>query len=215
MSSRCRVVVLISGSGSNLQAILDQASSHYEVVGVLSNKADAFGLIRAEKANIATAVISHKHFEDRLSFDQAMIEKIDAWQPDLVVLAGFMRILTEQFVNHYLGKLINIHPSLLPKYPGLDTHARAISAGDTEHGATVHYVTPELDAGPSIVQAVVKIEAEDSAESLQARVHKAEHKIYPQAVQWIAQNKVVMHSASSTLFEGEPISDEQLKVRVN
>ncbi|WP_119393878.1 phosphoribosylglycinamide formyltransferase [Salinibius halmophilus] len=211
MSQRCRVVVLISGSGSNLQAILDHPNTDYEVVGVLSNKADAFGLIRAQKAGIATAVISHKDFTDRLSFDQAMIERIDAWQPDLVVLAGFMRILTEQFVDHYLGKLINIHPSLLPKYPGLDTHARAIAAGETEHGATVHFVTPELDAGPSIMQAVVPIAADDDTDTLQAKVHRGEHKIYPLAVQWIAQGRVVMQDSQTTLLDNLPISREQLR----
>lgn len=210
MSRRCRVVVLISGSGSNLQALLDQATSDYQVVGVLSNKADAFGLIRAQKAQIATAVVNHKDYPDRLSFDHAMIEQIDAWQPDLVVLAGFMRILTAEFVNHYLGRLINIHPSLLPKYPGLDTHARAITNGDSHHGATVHFVTPELDAGPSIVQAIVPIHSHDTASSLQAKVHRGEHKIYPLAVQWIAQKRVHMQDANTVLLDNIPLSSERL-----
>lgn len=192
MSKKARVVVLLSGSGSNLQAILDYPTEHYQVVGVLSNKADAFGLIRAERANIDQTVIRHKDYDSRLAFDQALMARIDQWQPDIVVLAGFMRILTPEFVHHYLGRLINIHPSLLPKYPGLDTHARALANGDQTHGATVHFVTPELDAGPAIIQAQLTIGATDDTATLQARVHKGEHKIYPVALDWLASGYVSM-----------------------
>ncbi len=154
------IVVLISGSGSNLQAIIDATANnqHCKVVGVLSNKESAFGLERAKKANIETAVIDNTSFESRLAFDHALIEQIDAWQADLVVLAGFMRILTDEFVQHFNGRLLNIHPSLLPKYKGTNTHQRALDAGDTEHGCTVHFVSEELDGGAAIIQAATRVE---------------------------------------------------------
>ena len=194
-SSRCRVVVLISGSGTNLQAFLDAAAAPdcaYSVTAVISNKADAFGLTRAENAGVATQVLSHRDFADRESFDRAMTEVIDSYRPDLVILAGFMRILTPAFVRHYSGRLLNIHPSLLPKYQGLHTHQRALDAGDSEHGATVHFVTEELDGGPPIVQAAVPVEADDTADSLASRVQVQEHKIYPLAATWFAQGRLRM-----------------------
>lgn len=201
------VVVLISGSGSNLQAIMDAAatSGSYRVTGVLSNRADAYGLVRAANKSIPTAIIDHKQFADRESFDAAMIEQIDGWQPDLVVLAGFMRILTEGFVAHYNGRLINIHPSLLPKFKGVNTHERAIAAGEAEHGCTVHFVTPELDSGAAITQAATAIQADDTAQTLQQRIHKLEHLIYPLAVEWFATDRLEQRLDRAWL-DGEPLS---------
>jgi len=191
------IVVLISGSGTNLQAIIDQCSEGKipgKINAVLSNKAEAYGLERAKQADIATHVLSHKDFESRELYDQALIEVIDEYRPDVVVLAGFMRILTAQFVEHYKGKLINIHPSLLPKYQGLDTHQRAIDAGDEEHGCSVHFVTEELDGGPVILQAKVPIFEEDNADDLAQRVHVQEHLIYPLVVKWMSQGRLTMTS---------------------
>ncbi|MFW1677099.1 phosphoribosylglycinamide formyltransferase [Pontibacter sp. JAM-7] len=187
------IVVLISGSGSNLQAIIDAVTNgriNGRIAAVFSNKADAYGLQRARKAGIHTVAINHQNFVDRLSFDQAMIAEIDRHQPDLVVLAGFMRILTPQFVRHYEGRLFNIHPSLLPKYKGLHTHQRALEAGDQHHGCTVHFVTEELDGGPLAVQGRVSIDKEDTVESLQQKVHRVEHQIYPLAVEWFCADRL-------------------------
>lgn len=193
MSSR--IVVLISGSGTNLQAIIDACkSADYPgtVVGVVSNKSDAYGLTRAKEADIATIALSHKDFESRDSYDEALIAKIDQLRPDLIVLAGFMRILTPAFVQHYQGKLLNIHPSLLPKYQGLNTHQRAIDAGDKVHGVSVHFVTEELDGGPVILQAKVPVFDEDSSDDLAERVHEQEHRIYPLVVKWFCQKRLSM-----------------------
>ncbi|WP_448213392.1 phosphoribosylglycinamide formyltransferase [Colwellia sp. MEBiC06753] len=197
-----RIVVLISGSGTNLQALIDACNADTypgEIVGVLSNKADAYGLTRAEQADIATTTLSHKEFASREDYDLALIEAIDTYQPDIVVLAGFMRILTPAFVQHYLGKLVNIHPSLLPKYQGLNTHQRAIDAGDDVHGVSVHFVTEELDGGPVILQAKVPIFDGDLADDLAARVHEQEHKIYPLVVKWLCQNRLSMHNKQAIL----------------
>jgi phosphoribosylglycinamide formyltransferase-1 len=198
----CRVVVLISGSGSNLQSLIDaiaRGEVAATIAAVISNRADAFGLQRAERAGIATAVLDHKGFPDRTSFDAALAAHIDAFAPDLVVLAGFMRILTDAFVNRYHGRLLNIHPSLLPNYPGLDTHRRAIAAGDAEAGATVHFVTAELDGGPAILQAAVPITAEDTPQTLAARVLTVEHRIYPQAVAWFAAGHLQLRADGAYL----------------
>ena len=157
----CNVVVLISGSGSNLQALIDsivQDGNPARIAAVICNRADAYGLVRAQNAGIPTRVLDHKQFDGREAFDAALIEAIDGFDPQLVVLAGFMRILTGDFVRHYEGRLLNIHPSLLPKYKGLHTHQRALEAGDREHGCSVHFVTEELDGGPLVVQAVVPVE---------------------------------------------------------
>ncbi|MBB5213136.1 phosphoribosylglycinamide formyltransferase [Microbulbifer hydrolyticus] len=194
-SAKCRAVVLISGSGTNLQAFLDAAAREdcdYTVAAVISNKADAYGLTRAQNAGVATEVLSHRDFSDRDSFDQAMAKLIDTYQPDLIILAGFMRILTPDFVRHYSGRMLNIHPSLLPKYQGLHTHQRALDAGDSEHGATVHFVTEELDGGPPVLQAAVPIEAGDTAETLAQRVQVQEHEIYPLVATWFAQGRLKM-----------------------
>lgn len=182
-----RLVILISGRGSNMQSIVQMAQSRedMQVVAVLANRADSAGLSWAAEAGIATELVEHKQFSERLAFDQAMMERIDAYQPDWVILAGFMRILTEQFVNHYQGRLINIHPSLLPLFPGLDTHQRALEAGCTVHGSTVHFVTPALDAGPTIAQSLVPVLPSDDEASLTERVLSMEHILYPSVVQYL------------------------------
>lgn len=189
------IVVLISGNGSNLQALIDsQARGELpvEIRVVISNRSDAYGLVRARKAGIETIVLSHRDFPSREAYDAKLMELIDARQPELVVLAGFMRILSERFVNHYLGRLINIHPSLLPAFRGLDTHERALRAGVKEHGCSVHFVTPELDAGPIIIQARVPVLDGDTPSTLAARVQTQEHRIYPLAVKWIAEGRIQM-----------------------
>ncbi|EGM77478.1 phosphoribosylglycinamide formyltransferase, formyltetrahydrofolate-dependent [Rheinheimera sp. A13L] len=203
------IVVLISGSGSNLQAILDACSAGFiagKVTAVVSNKAKAYGLERAKKAGAAALVLDHKAYADRASYDRALIETIDQHQPDLVVLAGFMRILTPEFVQHYQGRLLNIHPSLLPKYQGLNTHQRAIDAGDTEHGCSVHFVTAELDGGPVILQAKVPVFPGDDADVVAQRVHEQEHRIYPLVVRWFCQNRLQQQS-DKALLDGLLLSD--------
>jgi len=188
-----KLVILISGSGSNLQQFIDQTASgeiKAEISAVISNRPDVFGLERAEKANIPTLVLDHTQFIDRESFDESLAQIIDSYEPDLIILAGFMRILGENFVKHYNNKLINIHPSLLPLYKGLHTHKRALENKQTEHGASVHFVIPELDAGEIILQGVVPVKADDTEVSLASRVHKIEHIIYPEAVKRIIDKKV-------------------------
>lgn len=195
------VVVLISGSGTNLQAIIDACANgkiQGQVTAVISNKDGVFGLERAAKANIPSQVLSHKSYDSRELYDQALIQEIDKYQPDVVVLAGFMRILTANFVEHYQGKLINIHPSLLPKYQGLDTHQRAIDAGDSEHGCSVHFVTEELDGGPVILQAKVPVFEDDDADTLAQRVHVQEHQIYPMVVKWMCEKRLTMKQENNT-----------------
>jgi phosphoribosylglycinamide formyltransferase-1 len=199
-----RLVVLASGNGSNLQAILDACDHNMQVVGVLSNKPASFCLSRAQQHNIQTAVIEHSHYPEREHFDAAMREVIDAWQPDLVVLAGFMRILTPAFVDHYANRLINIHPSLLPKYKGLHTHQRALDSGDHEHGCSVHLVNAELDGGPVLAQMVVPVLPQDSAETLAQRVHKAEHLIYPAVISWFVHQRLQLNNGQICL-DGEPL----------
>lgn len=197
-----RIVVLISGGGTNLQAIIDACKDGYingEVVAVISNKADVYGLIRAEQAGISHAVLSHKNHDSRESYDQALVNKINSFSPDLVVLAGFMRILTADFVQTYSGKLLNIHPSLLPKYQGLNTHQRAIDAKDNEHGVSVHFVTEELDGGPVILQAKVPVFSEDSVDDLASRVHQQEHRIYSLVVKWFCENRLSMQNEQAIL----------------
>jgi phosphoribosylglycinamide formyltransferase-1 len=188
-----KLVFLISGSGSNLQAFIDAVEQHTlkaKIALVISNKAGVKGLERAQNAQISTAVLEHVSFPDRLAFDRALIALIDRQQPDAVILAGFMRILTPEFVSHYEGKLFNIHPSLLPKYPGLHTHQRAIDNGDTLAGASVHFVVPELDAGPLVVQASVPVLPGDDASTLAHRVLMKEHIIYPMAIRWFLENRL-------------------------
>ena len=206
MGHTCNVVVLISGSGSNLQALIDSlgADNPARIGAVISNRADAYGLTRAQNAGIATAVLDHQAFDGREAFDAALIDAIDAYRPDLVVLAGFMRILTPAFVQHYHGRLLNIHPSLLPKYKGLHTHQRARADGEAEHGCSVHFVTEELDGGPLIVQAVVPVQPGDTAEQLASRVHIGEHHIYPLAVRWFAEGRLRLGAQGAEL-DGTPL----------
>ena len=203
----CNVVVLISGSGSNLQALIDSVAhdgNPARIAAVICNRAGAYGLERAKQAGIATELLDHKQFDGREAFDAALIQAIDAHQPDLVVLAGFMRILTPGFVQHYAGRLLNIHPSLLPQHTGLHTHQRAIEAGDSEHGCSVHFVTEELDGGPLVVQAVLPVMADDTAESLARRVHQQEHQIYPLAVRWFAEGRLRL-GAQGAMLDGQPL----------
>lgn len=205
---KLRLLVLISGSGSNLQAIIDACANgklHAEVVAVISNRPGVRGLQRAEQAGINAELLDHKGFDSREDFDAALIERIDKHQPELVILAGFMRILTPAFVRHYAGRMLNIHPSLLPKYQGLNTHQRALDAGDAEHGVSVHYVTEELDGGPVVLQAAVPVLPGDDAASLAARVQIEEHKIYPAVIQWIAEGRLCFDNAQGPLLDGEPL----------
>lgn len=182
-------VVLISGSGSNLQALID-AGFASSIRAVISNKANAYGLERAKQAGITTHVLSHKDFSSRETYDTALAELIHPYKPQVIVLAGFMRILTPAFVEQFLGKIINIHPSLLPKYPGLHTHQRALDAGDKQHGVSIHFVTAELDGGPLIAQASLPILADDTAESLQQNVHALEHQLYPKVLSWFKDKRI-------------------------
>ena len=190
-----RIVILISGRGSNMESMMRTAAAQRwsaQIAAVISNKPDAAGLEIARAAGIPTAVVNHRDYAGREPFDAALAAAIDPYQPNLVVLAGFMRILTDTFVNHFAGRLINIHPSLLPSFIGLDTHQRAIDAGVKFHGATVHFVTPELDHGPIIAQAVVPVHPNDDAETLAARVLEQEHQIYPRAVLDLLEGRLVL-----------------------
>jgi len=187
------IVVLISGGGSNLQAIIDAIDAgalHADIRAVISNRADAYGLERARLHGIRTAVVNHRDYADRELFDRALQQSIDQFEPHLLVLAGFMRILTPAFVEHYQGRMMNIHPSLLPRYTGLNTHQRAIDAGDLEHGVSIHFVTNELDGGPVISQARIPILPGDDAESLARRVLDQEHIIYPQTLEWYCRGRL-------------------------
>ena len=204
---KCRVVVLISGRGSNLQAILDQAASGewpVDIAAVISNRPGVHGLERARRAGVPALELDHKNYPDRPEFEAALIELIDRQQPDLVILAGFMRVLTPGFTKHYRGRLFNIHPSLLPKFRGLHTHERALAAGETEHGATIHFVTAELDGGPIIVQARVPVLPDDDPDTLAARVLAQEHRLYPQAIRWFAEGRLRLEG-EQVWFDGKPL----------
>ena len=185
------MVILISGRGSNMQAMVEAG---LPVAAVISNRADAAGLAYAEGRGIATAVIAHRDYATRDAFDEALAQAIDGFRPDLVALAGFMRILTDSFVLRYQGRMLNIHPSLLPAFPGLDTHARALAAGVKLHGCTVHFVTAELDHGPIVIQAAVPVLPRDDEAQLAARVLAQEHRIYPQAARWFLEGKLVVEN---------------------
>lgn len=209
-----KLVVLISGNGSNLQAILDsiaQGELRATVAAVISNKADAYGLVRAQQAGVTTEVLSHRDFADRDAFDQALIGVVDRYQPDIVVMAGFMRILTPGFVEHYANRLLNIHPSLLPNYKGLDTHARVLAADETEHGCSIHFVTAELDGGPVIAQAVVPIQNGDTPDTLATRVHKSEHRLYPLVLSWLAEGRLTVSNHVLSLDDRPLDQPEQLR----
>ncbi|EIJ43109.1 phosphoribosylglycinamide formyltransferase, formyltetrahydrofolate-dependent [Beggiatoa alba B18LD] len=189
---RLAVVILISGRGSNLKAIIDAADPLVDIRAVISNRPQAQGLTYAEQAGIPCEIIDHTQFADRATFDTALQICINRYQAQLVVLAGFMRILTPAFIQHYLGRLINIHPSLLPAFKGLHTHRQALQAGVTEHGATVHFVTPELDSGATILQGRVPVYHDDTEEQLAQRVLQIEHQLYPQVIHWFAKRRLCL-----------------------
>ncbi len=228
-------VILISGNGSNLQAIIDETSCDeakcdkakdhetqnvetqdqpsnnkrkklpINIAAVISNNPQTYGLKRARLAGLHTEILDHRKFKDRCTYDTALQKLIEQFNPDLIVLAGFMRILTSEFVKHYLGRLINIHPSLLPQFPGLHTHRQALDAGVKFHGASVHFVTPELDAGPVIIQALVPVKENDTVESLNARVLEQEHIIYPLAIRWFANKRLNLKNNQAYL-DGSPLT---------
>lgn len=200
------VVVLISGSGSNLQAIIDgmqNGNLPINITAVISNQPGVYGLQRAVKTDIPAMVVRHSDYQNRELYDAELIKVIDQHQPDLVVLAGFMRILTPGFTQHYQNRLMNIHPSLLPKFTGLHTHQRALDAKEKWHGASVHFVIPELDAGPVIIQGKLPITEDDTSDSLQQRIHKIEHIIYPLAVKWFAEQRLSIDNDSVLLDNAE------------
>jgi len=202
------IVVLISGSGTNLQAIIDQIQQdhmHADIKAVISNRPDVKGLQRARDAGINAETLDHTQFANREDFDQALQQRIDHYQPKLVVLAGFMRILTESFVAHYADRMLNIHPSLLPDFRGLNTHQRALDAGRTQHGVSVHFVTNELDSGPVVLQALIDINEDDTADSLAARIHKQEYIIYPMAIGWFAAGRLRCKN-NQAMLDGKTLS---------
>lgn len=197
------IVILISGRGSNMEAIVRAKIPGARIAAVISNRPEAGGLAFAASHGIPTRVVDHKAYPSREAFDAALAETIDALAPDLVVLAGFMRVLTDGFVNRYSGRLLNIHPSLLPSFPGLHTHQRALEAGVRVHGTTVHFVTPTLDCGPIVIQAVVPVLPGDDEDSLAARVLVQEHRIYPQAVSWFVADRLSIDAAGRVDVKAE------------
>ena len=201
------IVILISGRGSNMEALIaarDAGQLPVNIAAVISNRPDATGLETAARAGIVTHYVDHKGFAERDQFDAALAECIDGFAPDLVVLAGFMRILTDGFVRHYAGRLMNIHPSLLPAFPGLHTHRRALEEGVRIHGCTVHFVTPALDHGPVVIQAAVPVVDGDDEATLAARVLRQEHRIYPQAVRWFAEDRLRVEGGCVRLAAPQP-----------
>jgi len=205
MSAEKNICVLISGTGSNLQALMDACSAgriNGRIAAVISNKADAYGLARARNTDIATHVISHQDYETREQYDAALTQLLEQINADCIVLAGFMRILTPGFVEHFSGKLLNVHPSLLPKYKGLNTHQRAIDNKDEEHGVSVHFVTAELDGGPVIVQSRVPVFDYDTAEELAERINEQELRIYPLVVKWFCEGRLAMKD-NKAIFDDE------------
>lgn len=210
-----RIVILISGSGSNMQAIAEACAKKEmdaEVVAVISNRPDVMGLQRAKEFKIATDVVDHTQFSNREEFDANLIRAIDEHSPDLVVLAGFMRILTSDFVRRYKGRMLNIHPSLLPKYKGLNTHQKALDAGEKEAGVTVHYVSEDLDSGANIIQAVVPILDDDDEGILRSRVQVQEHVIYPIAVKWFVEGRLSLNKGDA-YFDGQILPESGLQLK--
>ncbi|MEG0341178.1 phosphoribosylglycinamide formyltransferase [Acinetobacter sp. TY1] len=199
-----KIAVLVSGSGSNLQALID-ANLSGKIVGVISNKPEAYALKRAKQAGIATAIIEHKKYPNRESFDAVMHQQLLDWDVDLVILAGFMRILSASFVQSWQGKMVNIHPSLLPNYKGMHTHQRVLNTGDVLHGCTVHYVTTELDAGQALTQGVLKVGLHDTVETLSNRIHVLEHLIYPQAIEWICNGTIQHLDNGDVHYKGQKL----------
>ena len=210
----CRTAILISGSGTNLQAFIDRVAAgdlDLDLCVVFSNNPDAFVLERATRDGIPTACIKHGDHDDRESFDRAVADVLDGYEPELIVLAGFMRILSPWFVSHYEGKILNIHPALLPKYPGLNTHQRVLDAGDEWHGSTVHFVTEELDGGPRILQGRLRVNPGESADELQHRVQALEHQIYPEAAGLVGSGRVAFDKGR-TLVDGRVTSEPVLQI---
>lgn len=204
-----KAAILISGSGTNLQSFIDRVNDgrlDLEIAVVFSNRPDAYGLERAAKAGIRTVCVEHGSFKEREQFDRSIANTLDEFEPDLVILAGFMRILSPWFVQHYAGKILNIHPALLPLYPGLNTHARSLEAGDSHHGSTVHFVTDELDAGPRILAGRLAIGRQETADELKIRVQTLEHEIYPQAAQLCAEGRVTFENGAA-LLDGKRMAD--------
>jgi len=205
------IVILISGRGSNMEAIVRSAQAEQwesvlqaRIAGVISNRPQAAGLAIARDLGVPTLALDHKIYATREAFDAALVQAIDAWQPDLVLLAGFMRVLTAGFVGRYAGRLMNIHPSLLPSFAGLDTHQRALDTGVKIHGSTVHFVTPDLDDGPIIIQAAVPVLAQDNASTLATRVLQQEHRIYPLAVRWFVEGQLQVEQGRVRQLQGQP-----------
>ncbi|MEM5382208.1 phosphoribosylglycinamide formyltransferase [Paraburkholderia phymatum] len=201
------LVILISGRGSNMEAIVRACASEgwpARVAAVIANRPDAAGLAFAASQGIATVVVDHRQFSDRETFDAALAREIDSFEPDLVVLAGFMRVLTNGFVDRYAGRMLNVHPSLLPSFPGLKTHQQALDAGVRLHGASVHFVTSQLDHGPIVVQSAVPVRAGDDAATLAARVLETEHVIYPRAVRWFVEGRIALDGLRVTVTPPEP-----------
>lgn len=212
MDNLCDIVVLVSGNGSNLQALIDASSdSNFRIVGVISNNPDAYGLERARRNSIPAFVIEHKQYPDRISFDRELISKIDELAPSLIVLAGFMRILSGEFVQHYAHRILNIHPSLLPKYPGTDTHQRVLEAGDPEHGVSVHFVTEDLDGGPIAARASIAVKEDDDVARLTERIHIKEHRIYHQVVSLFASGRLKMENGKAWL-DNMPLPETGLQL---
>jgi phosphoribosylglycinamide formyltransferase-1 len=210
---RCRAAILISGSGSNLQAFIDLVAGKQldlDLVQVISNRSDAYGLTRAADAGIVTRCLPHEQFADREAFDQALARALDRVQPDLLILAGFMRILSPWFVAHYCGRILNIHPALLPAYPGLNTHRRVLDAGESRHGSTVHFVTEQLDGGPGILQGRLRVTAGESAAELARRVQAIEHRIYPEAAGMFASGRLEYRNGAVWL-DGEPLQQPLMR----
>jgi len=208
-ASGCKTAILISGSGSNLQSFIDRAAAGdvaVEPVVVFSNRPDAYGLTRARDAGIDTLCIEHGRYQTREAFDRAIAAALEPWQPQLLVLAGFMRILSPWFVRRHAGRILNIHPALLPRYPGLDTHARVLAAGDEFHGSTVHFVTEKLDGGPRILQGRIRVAPTAEPQQLMARVQAVEHRIYPQAADWFATGRLACRQNAAWL-DGERLDE--------
>lgn len=211
MRAMKKIVILISGRGTNMQAIIRAAKNEKwpaQIAAVISNRADAAGLIFAERQGIPTAIVAHHDYPTREAFDAALREKVDAYAPDLVVLAGFMRVFTAAFVMHYAGRMLNIHPSLLPSFIGLATHRQALSTGVKVHGATVHFVTADLDHGPIVAQAAVPVLPDDTEETLAARVLEQEHLIYPRAIRWFVEDR--LHLADGRVRVDAPDAPSQI-----
>ena len=204
-----KAAILVSGSGTNLQSFIDQVADKrldLDIAIVFSNRSDAYGLTRAKNAGLKTVCIEHGDFEDRETFDRAVAAALDTFETELIILAGFMRILSPWFVQHFKGKILNIHPALLPRYPGLHTHARVLEAGDTHHGSTIHFVTEELDGGPGILAGRIAVTPGETASELQARVQAVEHQIYPQAAQLFAEGRVKLKDGKAYM-DGELLGD--------